>query len=103
MTTSRRHFLGTTSLGLLGVAVGGGAASKPADEISMAHDARRSSRHWDGAETAQYYAEQNPTAQNPPEQQPGQPPTLGTGPAFGPTASPRPFAEAEKRLHLESS
>ena len=46
MTTSRRHFLGTTSLGLLGVAVGGGAASKPADEISMAHDARRSSRHW---------------------------------------------------------
>src|SRR5438309_5602745 len=103
MTTSRRHFLGTTSLGLLGVAVGGGAASKPADEISMAHDARRSSRHWDGAETAQYSAEQNPTAQNPAEQQPGQPPTFGTGPAVGPKVSPRAFAEAEKLVQVELS
>jgi len=103
MTTSRRHFLGTTSLGLLGVAVGGGAASKPADEISMAHDARRSSRHWDGAETAQYSTEQNPTAQNPAEQQPGQPPTFGTGPAVGPKVSPRAFAEAEKLVQVELS
>ena len=31
MTTSRRRFLGTTSLGLLGVVVGGGAAPKPAE------------------------------------------------------------------------
>src|SRR5690349_20990666 len=101
MTTSRRRFLGTTSLGLLGVVVGGGAAPKPADEISMAHDARRPSRHRDGAETAQHSAEQYPTAQNPAEQQPGQPPTFGTGPAVGPEVSPSTFAEAEKLVQVD--
>ena len=41
------------------------------------------------------------TAQNPAEQQLGQPPTFGTGPAVGPEVSPSTFAEAEKLVQVD--
>src|ERR1700720_1699007 len=67
MAKSRRHFLATTSLGLLGAAA--------------ALDSHA----------------QNPAGQNPPPQPaqtppPGTPPAFGTGPLVGPEVSPATFA-----------
>jgi Asp-tRNA(Asn)/Glu-tRNA(Gln) amidotransferase A subunit family amidase len=76
MPKSRRHFLATTSLGLLGAAA--------------ALDTQ-----------AQNPAGQNPTAQNPNDQTPGTPPAFGTGPLVGPEVSPTTFAEAEKLVQIE--
>jgi Asp-tRNA(Asn)/Glu-tRNA(Gln) amidotransferase A subunit family amidase len=79
MPKSRRHFLATTSLGLLGaaVAVGSRAQNPPG---------------------------QNPT-QNPPRPAeappPGTPPAFGTGPLVGPEVSSATFAEAEKLVQIQ--
>jgi Asp-tRNA(Asn)/Glu-tRNA(Gln) amidotransferase A subunit family amidase len=71
MPKSRRHFLATTSLGLLGAAV--------------ALDSQA----------------QNPPDQHPEDQPPGTPPAFGTGPAVGPEVSPTTFAEAQKLVQIE--
>jgi len=75
MAKSRRHFLATTSLGLLGAAV--------------ALDSQ-----------AQNPADQNPP-QTPQAPQPGMPPAFGTGPLVGPEVSPATFAEAEKLVQIK--
>ena len=75
MPKSRRHFLATTSLGLLGAAV--------------ALDSQ-----------AQNPADQNPP-QTPQAPQPGMPPAFGTGPLVGPEVSPATFAEAEKLVQIK--
>lgn len=76
MPKSRRHFLATTSLGLLGTAA--------------ALDSH-----------AQNPASQNPPAQTPPTPPPGTPPAFGTGPLVGPEVSPATFTEAEKLVQIE--
>jgi Asp-tRNA(Asn)/Glu-tRNA(Gln) amidotransferase A subunit family amidase len=76
MPKSRRHFLATTSLGLLGAAA--------------ALDSH-----------AQNPASQNPPAQSPSIPPPGTPPAFGTGPLVGPEVSPATFAEAEKLVQIE--
>jgi Asp-tRNA(Asn)/Glu-tRNA(Gln) amidotransferase A subunit family amidase len=75
MAKSRRHFLATTSLGLLGAAA--------------ALDAQ-----------AQNPTGQNP-GQNPKDLPPGTPPAFGTGPLVGPEVSPTTFAEAQKLVQIE--
>jgi Asp-tRNA(Asn)/Glu-tRNA(Gln) amidotransferase A subunit family amidase len=76
MPKSRRHFLATTSLGLLGAAA--------------ALDSQ-----------AQNPADQNPTGQNPNAQPPGTPPAFGTGPLVGPEVSATTFTEAQKLVQIE--
>jgi Asp-tRNA(Asn)/Glu-tRNA(Gln) amidotransferase A subunit family amidase len=79
MAKSRRHFLATTSLGLLGAAV--------------ALDSQ-----------AQNPAGQTPPAPNPVVTEappPGMPPAFGTGPLVGPEVSPATFAEAEKLVQIQ--
>jgi Asp-tRNA(Asn)/Glu-tRNA(Gln) amidotransferase A subunit family amidase len=71
MAKSRRHFLATTSLGLLGAAA--------------ALDSQA----------------QNPPDHHPEDQTPGNPPAFGTGPLVGPEVSPATFAEAEKLVQIE--
>lgn len=71
MAKSRRHFLATTSLGLLGAAA--------------ALDVQA----------------QSPNGQNPADLPPGAPPAFGTGPLVGPEVSPTTFAEAQKLVQIE--
>jgi len=73
MSKSRRQFLTTTSLGVLGAAA---AARLHAQS-----------------------AAQNP-AQNPSTLPPGAPPAFGAGPAFGPEVSTTTFVEAEKLVQF---
>ena len=75
MAKSRRHFLTTTSLGLLGAAA--------------ALDSQ-----------AQNSPTQHPPDQHP-DQPPGTPPAFGTGPLVGPEVSPATFAEAQKLVQIE--
>jgi Asp-tRNA(Asn)/Glu-tRNA(Gln) amidotransferase A subunit family amidase len=75
MSKSRREFLATTSLGLLGAAVALPAeAQNPSGQSSQA------------------------PAETPP---PGAPPAFGTAPAVGPEVSTNTFAEAEKLVQVE--
>ena len=79
MAKSRRHFLATTSLGLLGAAVAlDSQAQNPAGQTPHA---------------------QNPIVTEPPP--PGMPPAFGTGPLVGPEVSPATFAEAEKLVQIK--
>ncbi len=79
MPKSRRHFLATTSLGLLGAAAAlETQAQNPADQTPAP-----------------------PSAQNPAAPPPGMPPAFGTGPLVGPEVSPTTFAEAEKLVQIE--
>jgi Asp-tRNA(Asn)/Glu-tRNA(Gln) amidotransferase A subunit family amidase len=71
MPKSRRHFLATTSLGLLGAAA--------------ALDSQA----------------QNPAVKPTEAPPPGMPPAFGTGPLVGPEVSPATFAEAEKLVQIE--
>ncbi len=76
MPKSRRHFLATTSLSLLGAAAAlDGQAQNPPD--------------------------QRPADVHPEDQPPGTPPAFGTGPAVGPEVSPTTFAEAQKLVQIE--
>ena len=76
MPKSRRHFLATTSLGLLGAAVAlDGQTQNPPTQAPAVH----------------------PTEAPPP----GMPPAFGTGPLVGPEVSPATFAEAEKLVQIE--
>src|SRR5437660_7657639 len=77
MAKSRRHFLATTSLGLLGAAAALDThAQNPGDQNPS----------------------QQPSTQAPP---PGTPPAFGTGPLVGPEGSSATFAEAEKLVQIE--
>ncbi|GAC1347667.1 MAG: amidase [Myxococcales bacterium] len=76
MSTSRRKFLSSTALGLVGAAVAGKAAA----------DA--------GGQPA-------PDAGSPPPLPPGSPPAFGTSPAVGPEVSAATFAEAEKLMQVQ--
>ena len=75
MTKTRREFLTSTSLGLLGAAVARAPQpQKPGD-----------------------------AQQKPGEPPAGTPPAFGTGPAVGPKVSPQTFAEAERLAQVEMS
>jgi Asp-tRNA(Asn)/Glu-tRNA(Gln) amidotransferase A subunit family amidase len=71
MGKSRRQFLATTGLGVIGAAV----ALRSQGQI--------------------------PAGQNPSDLPPGAPPAFGTGPAVGPEVSTTTFAEAEKLVQFE--
>jgi Asp-tRNA(Asn)/Glu-tRNA(Gln) amidotransferase A subunit family amidase len=73
MARTRREFLGTTSLGLVGAAL--------------------------AATTTGAQVPQSPSASPPPT--PGAPPAFGTAPAVGPAVSADDFAHAEKLVQIE--
>ncbi len=78
MGKSRRHFLATTGLGMLGAAAG-----------------------LRGQNQSQNQAGQNPADLHPADLPPGAPPAFGAGPAVGPEVSTTTFAEAEKLVQFE--
>jgi Asp-tRNA(Asn)/Glu-tRNA(Gln) amidotransferase A subunit family amidase len=78
MAKSRRHFLATTSLGLLGAAAPDTHAQNPGNQNPA----------------------QTLSTEAPP---PGTPPAFGTGPLVGPEVSPATFAEAQKLVQIELS
>jgi Asp-tRNA(Asn)/Glu-tRNA(Gln) amidotransferase A subunit family amidase len=84
MPKSRREFITSTSIGLLGVAV-------------------LSTDQAQGQAQSQTQSQSQAPPQKPPDLPPGAPPAFGTAPAVGPEVSPLTFSEAEKLMQVEMS
>ena len=83
MAKSRRHFLATTSLGLLGAAAAlDSQAQNPADQHPPDEHSEDQHSHSE-------------------DQPPGTPPAFGTGPLVGPEVSSTTFTEAQKLVQIE--